>query len=548
MTSVPLAFIASTVNTASRTWQRLFAIFLILGVLQGCRDNLQQAAELATAAEMQFAANDLKKAAANIRQAIAIRDDVAAYYILLGNIEMQMGNLNGAFNAYSLALDLEGDNIDTLQNVANIGLQIGKLKEARTAADRILLLSPASSQALLIKGFLEIEEGRFDEAKATVAKILSLNPEDEGGVILAARIDSLQRQPEQGLAKIEKFVAATGETTGTSITRLEIYRMLGDAAKMRAVFPKVLEGMQDKFEYKLDYINLLYRMKDFQTARQESLAIINNVNVDQSQLGPLIKIWIEHDATPLSPAQVQSIGTLGKRAISLFLSRFFLAVGNLEHAQLAIAKLTEQEAPEALALSARIALARGEKKAAYAMANRILKIDARNEDALLVKSAENLANGQLDRAIENANIAVSDAPENIMGYAILAEAHNAKGNPIRARQIFEQGMDIMPQNMALAAQYKKMLTIWGDTSRIVSLDRDVALANPSSIAAWSVYAQSCSIYGDSQCATMASNGLTKAKTRFMIDDPPGTPSRKGLFSRITPKEICAVAGGLCTDR
>ena len=75
----------------------------------------------------------------SIREAITERDDVAAYYILLGRIELRAQRLTSAFNAYSMALDLQADNPEILQAIAELGLQTGRVREADDAADRLLL-------------------------------------------------------------------------------------------------------------------------------------------------------------------------------------------------------------------------------------------------------------------------------------------------------------------------------------------------------------------------------------------------------------------------
>jgi tetratricopeptide (TPR) repeat protein len=509
-----------------RSKLKLLAALLLVCLSYGCGNNMQRAAEFAAVAERQLADGDIAGARYNTQQAIATRDDVPAYYILLGRIEMQAQKPVNAFNAYSLALDLEADNVDTLQNIANLGLQIGRVKEAKEAADRILLIAPASPGALVVKGFLQIDGGKFDDARDTVLKIFAINPEDEGGVILSARIDALQGHPQQALARIEEFVSAVGETGAINVTRLEIYRMLGASDKMRTIFPAVLETTKGNFDYKIDYINLLYRTGAIAQARQESMAIINNARTDQSQLDRLAKVWIEHDNSPLPAEQVALLGSTGTRLARLGVARFFLAVNKADKAKVVLAQLVSQQLPEAVALLARSELQRGQKTVAYQLADKALLVDARNEDALLVRSDRNLTQNRLDRAIEDANIVVSEAPQTVMGYVQL-------------------GMDALPQSLQLAAYYKEMLKKWGDTARIVSLDRDVAHASPSSIAAWSIFDQSCASYSGIDCVKEAELGLAGAKTRFMVDDPPGTPRRRGLFSRLTPDEACTPTGKTC---
>lgn len=515
-------------------------------VIGGCDDRLERASKFATVAEQQFTAGDIDAARLNIQRAISARDDVAGYYVLLGQIEVQSQKPISAFNAFSLALDLEADNLQILQSIADLGLQTGRVKEAKEAAERILILAPGSPSALLVKGFIALDGGRFDEAKATVDEILALNPQDEGGIILSARIDALQGRSEQALAKINKTIESIGETDALNATRLEIYRLLGQPARILETMPAILKNVDANSEYQIDYINVLYKTGSIANARNVAMKILKDPKTNAEQLANLTDIWSEYDPTPLTASQISSFAESGTPMVQVTFARHFLLHEPQYTSQL-IAKPLKAQNLEAQALLARTLLVEGKTRPAYKIADQILQKDLRNEDALVVRSARFIAEKKLDEAIADANIVVSDAPQNVYGYVMLGKALFAKGNKIRARQVFEQGMDALPQSRTLARHYKEFLLSWGDTRRIVSLDKEVALASPSSIRSWAIFGESCSRFGDAICATEAKQGLSRAKMSFIVDDPPGTPRRRGLFARITPEKICATTGGICTD-
>lgn len=514
--------------------------------LAGCDDKLERASQFATIAEQQFAAGDVGTARLNAQRAIAARDDVAAYYVLLGQIEVQSQKPISAFNAFSLALDLEADNLQVLQSIADLGLQTGRIKEAKEAAERILILAPGSPNALLVKGFIALDEGQFNEAQTAANDILALNPQDEGGVILSARIDALQGRSEQALAKINKTIDTIGETSALNATRLEIFRLLGQAARMLETMPAILKNVDANSEYQIDYINVLYKTGNVDTARNAGLKVLKNPITNTQQLGKLMDIWSEYDPIPLNASQISSLAETGSPVMQITLARHFLWSEPQYSAQI-LAKSINAQGPDAKALLARIMLAEGKKRRAYEIADQILENDPRNEDALLVRSARYIAEKKFDQAIADASIVASDAPQNVFGYVMLGNALSSKGNKIRAKQVFEQGIDALPQSLILARHYKELLLSWGDTSRIVSLDKEVALASPSSVKSWTIFGDSCSRFGDAFCAKEAKQGLARAKLSFVVDDPPGTPRRRGLFARITPEKICATTGGICTE-
>lgn len=523
------------------------ALLALVLAATGCADPFQRAADYASLADSQLSAGSLDEARENIQRAILARDDVAEYYVLLGRIELQAQRPSSAFNAYSMALDLQADNAEVLQNIAELGLQTGRIREAQDAADRILLLSPGSARAMLVKGFIAIDSGRLDDAREMASKILAANSSDEGGIILLARVDALQGKGADALAAIKAASVDLGSTKALNVTLLEIYRMQGNSKGMLDLFPDILKSMNGDLNYQLDFINLLYKSGNRPAARAQAVKAIQAAPNEANLFKALSALWLEYDRTPLSASQIEYIAESGTRATQLSLARFYYVTGDYRVARRLSSRPFEGQTPEAQGLMARIMLAQGERGRAVDLARRLLLLDSRNEDALLVTSAENLAAGRIDRAIEDANVVTSDSPEDYAGYVALADAYVAKGSLIRARQTYERGMDFLPQSMMLADAYRTFLLRSNDTARIVSLYQDLSMAKPSSVPAWTEYARLCQTYGDALCAAKATTGMARAKASFTVDDPPGTPLRRGMFARIAPNKICTAPGGVCTE-
>lgn len=516
-------------------------------LLSGCSDSMERAGAHAAVAVSNLEAGNLDDARSNIRSAIAERDDVADYYIILGRIELASGSLISTFNAYSMALDLQADNAEALANIAEIGLQIGRTNEAAEAADRILLLSPQSVSALLVKGFIEIDNGRLETAKKIAKEILEINPDDEGGTILSARIEAIKGNDTEALAIVNEAIAKQGATQALNITKLEILRLRADGSGMMALFPTIIADVKDPMNYRLDYINLLYKLGEIKKARAEAVKAINLTPNDQNLFVNLDNIWLEYDNSPLTSAQIDYMARNGTAVAKYQLAKSFLDLEKFEEAQRLIKNLVDAGNIEAQALSAKIELALGNEKEAYSMASQVLKVEPSNENALVVRSHQAVSRGNFDKAIRDASFAVSNAPQNQAAYVQLAGAYRASGSTIRARQIYENGLDALPQSLPLVAAYESFLEQAKAVDRIPTAYGDLAAAKPSSVRTWQVYAKACQRFPRSECASKAQRGLLRAQRSFMIDDVPGSPKRRGLFARITPEKICAITGGVCTD-
>lgn len=532
--------------TYRRHWIGILTALAAVLTLAGCNDRVQEAADNAALAQVQFDSGNFVEARQSIQRAISARDDVPEYFIILARSELALQQTAGAFNAYSRALDLQADNLEVLQNIAELGLQADRIREADEAADRMLLLFPGSARAMLVKGFVAIENGRPEDAKRFASSILQANPNDEGGAILSARLSALDGRFDESKAEILRARSNVGETEALNATLLEVYRAQGNAEGMRSVFPQVVAAAGQIADYRLDYINFLYKTGDRSAARNETRKAMQSRPNDIAMLASLSRLFHEYDASPFSAAQRQALAEAGTRASQIAVARFYLEAGQLPEALAILERPLSQEVLEAKALAARILLAQGRKDAADRMAASVLELDPRNPDALLARSARRLATGKLDAAIEDANVIVSDAPQEYMGYVALANAHLAKGSPLRARQVFERGIDALPQSTLLIEEYEQFLRRLGDNARVRSLYADLAAAAPSSVKALQSLARVCSEFEDQVCLAKADRGLDAARRSFVIDDVPGAPRARGIFSRITPEQICRTTGGVCT--
>jgi tetratricopeptide (TPR) repeat protein len=516
-----------------------------LGVA-ACSDRVQEAADNAALAQAHLDAGNFIEARESIYRAIAARDDVPEYFIILARSELALKQTSGAFNAYSRALDLQADNLEILQNIAELGLQIDRTWEADEAADRMLLLFPGSARAMLVKGFVAIENGRLDDARRFASSILQANPDDEGGVILSARLSALDGRFDDAVAQIQMARSTVGETEALNATLLEVYRAQGNGEGMRSVFPQVVAAAGQIADYRLDYINFLYKTNDRSAARSETRKAIESRPNDFAMLAALSSLFHEYDPSPFSPAQRQTLAQSGTRSSQIAMARFYLETSQLAEAIAILKQPLAQEVLEAKALASRILLAQGRANAAARMAASVLEVDPRNPDALLTRSARRLSTGRHDAAIEDANVIVSDAPQEYMGYVALANAFHAKGSTLRARQVFERGVDALPQSTLLTQTYAQFLRRLGDNARVKSLHADQAAASPSSVKALQSLVRVCSEFQDRVCLAKADRGLILARRSFVIDNAPGAPRARGLFSKITPEQICRTTGGICT--
>ncbi|WP_264575155.1 tetratricopeptide repeat protein [Sphingobium sp. B8D3C] len=508
------------------------AALLILAALGGCKSPSEQAAERAQAAEAMLQAGDLAGAQRAIGEAIRLREDGPNFQQLAGMIALQSGDPAGAYRAFQRALEFDATNRLALAYVANLGVQLGQIADAEAAADRLLTLEPDAMPALQTKGMIALAREQLDDAMSYADRILARSATDEAGVIVKARVLARRGQAEEAIALIDNALRVSGDSSALLTNKVNLYRYLGKPEPMAEALGRLVATGNAGTAMKLDRINLLYKMGRLPQAREANLALLREGLREPSDYEVLTRIWWEFDPTPLSPDVARGPTDWRDPLAVLTVSRYLLARGNRETANLLLNSVPDGRAKDLIApLKLRLLMETGKDQGVEGQVESLLKQDPENVDALLLRAHYAAKRGDVRAALEAAQLALANDPRNPDAYQAVAQLYRARAENWRARQIYEEGLKQIPQNFPLVQSYMQYLHDSGDRARSMSVARNFARALPSSEKAWSLLVAQCAAIQDGTCASVAQNGLDNARTAYLVDDPPGKPADRGLFGR-----------------
>ncbi len=505
---------------------------LSLLLLTACDTPGERADTLAQQAAMLAGGNDRIGALRAIHEAISLRDNKAEYFLLLAQIHLRAGEAADAYLAGRRALELDAANKEALNLVANLGLQVGEMDAASRAAEQLLALDPNSLVGLQVRGLIQLYRNQEEAAAATAEQILRLNPADEAGMIIRARVLAKQAKYEEALAFVEAGLSRAPNSGALVITRINLDRALQRPAAMAAGFARLAELAPGRgAALMLDEINLLYKIGRTAQARDLTTRLLAQSVAKPGDLAVLLRLWREYDRVPFTRETIKAAKDWGDPVILLNVGRYLLL-----HGQPQLADDLYFNAPQALrGIGVSIHL-----RAAYALGNMdvvrdtlpaVLKDDPENVDGLLLQSLLHERAGRLDLALEAAQRAMNSDQTNPETYIVQARLQARSGAAWRAGQIFEEGLQQMPQNFPLIEGYTQFLHDSGNKSRAVSVSRAFARGLPSSVLAWEIMARQCGWTDNAACAAEASAGKAAAATRYSVDDRPGAPPDRGLLGK-----------------
>ena len=514
-------------STSLRGIWRTGAI-LCLALACACSSSQEKASERAAAAAALFDAGNYPEAHKAILAAIAERDDVADQFILQGRIELALDRPDNAFGAYSRVLELDPSSQEALQFVAEYYLRAGMLSEAEKAADSSLSLDPRAMRPLLIKGMIALS--RRDPAKALdfAEQLLKINPSDTQGLILKARAIAKSGDHAAALKLLEDKIPPAGRNDDVVLALMGIYRADGNLPGLLGTFEALVPKAAGNVDLRVDYINTLYKSGNIARARSEVLGLLKTQGDNADALSQIVALWREYDIDPLDRDALAWVVGQGTDVTRLAVAHYLLSVGRVPAAQAVLARARTN----AEGLNARLLDAQGQSEKAGRIANDILARDTNNADALLLRSELSLRKRDFRQAVNDAQLVVRDNPENEEGYIALAKAFDLKGEKWHARQIFESGVNTLPQNLVLVSRFVDFLFLIDDKKRAMSAAQEFTDANPASLRGWDLLASVCTRLDDENCMARAQAGRTRALTIYEIDERPGTERFRNRLGRL----------------
>jgi len=123
-----------------------------------------------------------------------------------GNERFNQGDLNGAREAYSKALEQRSDYVDAITNMGVVYYQEGNLEEAIRWFEKALALTPDDPVTNYLMGATFLQQQRLDKAEQYLRKANEADPNMPEPYYGLAVLHKMRGEKEQAIAAFEKFL------------------------------------------------------------------------------------------------------------------------------------------------------------------------------------------------------------------------------------------------------------------------------------------------------------------------------------------------------
>lgn len=505
-------------------WRAIpFAAALLLA---SCANPLEEAQQEAALAQQLLDSGDLAGARSAISRALALRDDQLDMLLLDARIKLRMQDMPEAREAYRTVLVFDPNNQEALTAVTRISTQYGDKRTAREMIGRALALDPNNAEVLLSKGVLELEDKDYQAAIATAEQML-VTPSDARGIVLKSRALFLSGDRTASYNLLRRAIAEYGNNELVAAALLENARAEGDVPAMLEQFVFLGSSQPQSADLALDEINVRYKSGDTAGARSRGVDFLNRFGGDGRQLLRLAQLWDEYDRSPLTDADIQTLGQSGSVDARLLAARYLIDRGTPEAA---VPLLANAPDPRIFAMMSRLQVLRGDQSG-YVSAKQRLATDETNCEALTAVSEWHLARGASEQAVIPTQVLATQCRDRIDGYRLLAAAYRNAGRRTATERAYREGTEAHPQNSRLAAEFADWLLANGRSQSAVAMTRRLTVMAPALVSSWKLRLEVCRRAGDRYCQADAERGLATARKTYELDPSPGIRRADTLFGR-----------------
>lgn len=500
------------------TRQRICLMFLFctLALLPACSGPEAKKQKFISKGKALYEKGDYVRARLELKNAIQIDPKFAAAHYLLGMAELKQGNLGGAFGELNKASELNPRDLEAQVQVGKLLLMQGTADKAQEKATLVLRAQPQHEEGVLLQAAICLATKEPVRAVALMTEMLKRGVNRPDAFLLLA---SAHRALKDDMAAEKTLLAGVKANAGS----LALQRMLADlyAEKGRpddaAVHIRQMIALEPaNYSYSITLAGLYWNTKREAQARELLVKMAAANSTREECLTDVAGFYLSRGKLDDAERVLQQgiAGNPNKFPLRLALSRLYVGSGRVDKGlqllQECLQLNKDQAHPDIILTKnalAGIYLAKGDLVGAEKLAEQVLKESGHNLEANLIKGRLHMQKGEGAKAVTAFRTIVSDKPDQVPGYLLLAEAHLLNKEQNLALETLQQAQKLAPASPEVLRGLARCQMLKRDFRAAEGTLREVLAKSPKDDMAISMLSQVYLQNGDHNKARQILEGL-----------------------------------------
>ncbi len=411
---------------------------------------------------------ELVKAALDFRNALKLRENFPDALFGLAQVEERQNRFDTAAKLYLAVAEADPQNVAARVRLASILIAARQIEAAKKYAEEAFALAPADPSVLVVKAALALNLDNRGEAVLLANDALKLSPGNSEALMVLVSERLMAADTKSALELIEQGLSSNQRNIGLQLLKMQAFEKLGDDPSVEKLFVELAALFPETSVFR----DGLVRWYVAKGRRDDAAKVIRQHALDNptdaaAQLQVVALINTTEGAAPaLKQVEELVAKETADKGANLFTYREAQAQlqftsGNRDGAIATLRDLVAVTEDLPKKNSARVQLARvlatvGDRPAAVELTNAVIAEDAKNVDALALRAAIRMDEGDSAAAIGDLVAALAEAPENAGIVKLLGEAHERSGSVVLAEEQYVKALSLSnyaPANGVALSQF-----------------------------------------------------------------------------------------------
>jgi cellulose synthase operon protein C len=501
--------------------RKIYALLALVGALTlaGCSSPEQKVESFNKRGQALLEKGDLVKARLEFQNALQINPSAVPALNGLALVAERSQDWQAAYVMWLKVAELDPNHVDAQVHLGKLQLASGQLDLALATSDKTLKLKPDSADVLGLRAAVML---KLNDAPASINlanQALAKDPRHLDSLVVLAS-ERLQAGDGDGaVGYLDKALAANERNVSLYILKVQALEKIGRVDKADQVLQKLVSLFPENPDYRYMLASFYVKHRQLDKAEAEYRAMVNSQSKAVQPVLTLVRfldVTKGHDAAAVELEKFATANP-GAHDLKLNLAEIRLRQKN-EPAAIALWKEVIADAgdkPSGVRARGALAsyyLARNDKPTAKPLIEEMLKQDARDEQALLLRAGIAVNEQRLDDAVNDLRTILRDTPESPRAQLLLGRTHEMQGLRDLASQHYANAAQTGKFAPAFAIPYADYLMRTGRARAVEGVLRETLKTSPGNVPALRLLAQSYLQTGNIAGAQAVADEVAKTAT------------------------------------
>jgi tetratricopeptide (TPR) repeat protein len=451
-------------------------------LVAGCDSPKEREAKYVEHGKELYDSGDIVKAALEFKNALQINPAGTEAQYYLGLIAEKQNDLAGAAAAFQRVADSDSKNFEAHVKAGQYALLGGDSGAAKRYADDLIAIAPGKPDGHTLKAAALMMEGKLPEAEKEANAALAVAPNNADAMVVLASQKIRSSDAAGAMQLIDRGLSDDPDNKDLLLFKLRVLYDQHRTNDVIAVLRRLHELDPANGSYAVDLANQLAASGDGAGAESTFKQALEANQDSDAVLAAYAHYLLSQRSRDQAIQEIKSLADRAKNRTKylLLLEQLYIAASRLDDAAALMTDLQQNatvanDRLKAQVELARIAFLRGQKPEALDQVDAVLKEDAQNESALLLRGAMMLDTAKFDDAIADARSVLRNDINSIPGLTILAKAYQATGEQQLAIDTLRNLVRLAPNNLDARLQLASLLAAKSPDDAIQNLDAAIAL-------------------------------------------------------------------------